>query len=246
MTMNTDNTQFDRLVDDELNEEERRELLGGLDEEPNGWRQCAMAFLEAQCWKQALKHAPSERDVVGVPAATASPRRSPWSNRISLISAMAASFLVAMWLGTLAHQAWIGHPNVSGGSGDFAANKNVGHPTPNPFQAQTNLAGGPRQVTAHRNVETPNPWHLVTVSAPGEGQVRSTVNVPAIERDGVDERWARSMPSAIPDDVLQALARTGHQVQQRRELVPVPLQDGRSMIVPVDNVDVHYVGNGTY
>ena len=52
--MNTDNTNFDRLADDELSEEERRELLGRLDDEPGGWRRVALAFLESQCWKQSL------------------------------------------------------------------------------------------------------------------------------------------------------------------------------------------------
>jgi hypothetical protein len=28
--------------------------------------------------------------------------------------------------------------------------------------------------------------------------------------------------------------------------VPLPMQDGRRLIVPVDEVDVHYVGNQTY
>ena len=91
------------------------------------------------------------------------------------------------------------------------------------------------------------PWRWVTVSAPGNGtQEGVSFQVPAVERDGIDEQWLRSMPPAIPDNVLQALSRTGHQVQQRRQLVPVPLNDGRQLIVPVDQVELHYVGNGTY
>jgi hypothetical protein len=77
-------------------------------------------------------------------------------------------------------------------------------------------------------------------------QPGASFNLPAIERDNVDEQWLRSLPPAIPENVRQALSRTGHQVQQRRELVPVPMQDGRRLIVPVDQVEVHYVGNGTY
>ena len=46
--------RLDLLVDGELDENDRRELLRGLDREPDGWRRCAMAFLEAQTWKQAL------------------------------------------------------------------------------------------------------------------------------------------------------------------------------------------------
>jgi len=45
---------LDRLVDGELPDVERRELLLRLDKEPGGWRRCALAFLEAQTWSEAL------------------------------------------------------------------------------------------------------------------------------------------------------------------------------------------------
>ena len=47
-------SQLDRLVDGELTEADRRELLLQLEHEPEGWRRCALAFLEAQCWEQEL------------------------------------------------------------------------------------------------------------------------------------------------------------------------------------------------
>ena len=101
--------------------------------------------------------------------------------------------------------------------------------------------------TPARTRVAPNPWHIVTVSAPSDGQYpQASINVPAIERANIDEQWVRSLPPAIPDNVLQALARTGHQIQQRRELVPVPMKDGRQLVVPVDRVDVHYIGDGPY
>ena len=45
---------LDRLVDGELGEVERRELLLRLENEPGGWRRCALAFLEAQTWREAI------------------------------------------------------------------------------------------------------------------------------------------------------------------------------------------------
>jgi len=45
---------LDRLVDGELAEGERREVLRTLERQPDGWRQCALAFLEAQSWGEAL------------------------------------------------------------------------------------------------------------------------------------------------------------------------------------------------
>ena len=46
--------QVDLLVDGEMDEADRRALLLQLEHEPDGWRRCAMAFLEAQCWKAEL------------------------------------------------------------------------------------------------------------------------------------------------------------------------------------------------
>ena len=46
---------FDRLADGELGDEQRRELLARLDHEPDGWRRCALAFLEDQALRQALE-----------------------------------------------------------------------------------------------------------------------------------------------------------------------------------------------
>jgi hypothetical protein len=61
-----DDATIDRLVDGELHGEERRELLAALDAQPDGWRRCALAFLEAQTWRSQMKQM-----VAPVSAATA-------------------------------------------------------------------------------------------------------------------------------------------------------------------------------
>jgi hypothetical protein len=240
--MNTHNAQFDRLVDDELTEEERRELLGRLDDEPGGWRRCALAFLEAQCWKQALGGIFDDREEAHKPTVAANPQRSPWAGRLRLISAMAASFLVALWVGSMSYRMWPGQTGGIAAPGQYAQNQVEAHRMPLPDQPESRLA-----VASPDRTTTSNPWQLVTVSAPsGQGASQPVMRVPAIERKNIDEQWLQNVPSAIPDDVARALARTGHQIQQRRELLPVPMNDGRRLVVPVDKVDIHYTGNGAY
>lgn len=46
--------QIDLLVDGELLASDRRALLLRLEHEPDGWRHCARAFLEAQSWRATL------------------------------------------------------------------------------------------------------------------------------------------------------------------------------------------------
>jgi hypothetical protein len=236
-----DDLSFDRLVDGELGEPERQQLLAGLDNEPGGWRRCALAFLEAQCWKQAIK-IPGERTFL--PAQDSLPahdgqkclssfavKRSPWLGRVGTLTAMAASFLVALWLGTVAQQTRIGS---HGFTDQIASNAGSRQPSVQPSQPNVPPDGN----------AAPSPWRVVTVS---NGQAPGTAfDLPAVEREKVDQQWLQNVPPAIPDNVLQALSRTGYQIQQQRELVPVPLQDGRRLMVPVDQVELHYVGNRAY
>jgi hypothetical protein len=234
-TEHPDDLTFDRLVDGELSEDKRRDLLAGLDDEPGGWRRCALAFLEAQCFRQAVGQTfLSAQDGPGgrqecLPHPTL--KRSAWPGRAGAVLAMAASFLVALGLVSLVQRARLGGvPSLGGAANQFAKNDDRQPPTPPSVPGGGSLA--------------PGPWRVVTVSnGPGPG---ASFSLPAVERDNVDRQWLQGLPPAVPDDVLAALARTGHQIQQRRELIPVPLQDGRRLVVPVDQVEVHYVGNHTY
>ena len=162
-------------------------------------------------------------------------RRTLWLGRAKVVSAMAASFLAAMWLGTVAQHAWVGHSRIAGGGGTTeVADLNGFHPSVTPDDTGSRLATAPLRAGS-----ASSPWRVVTVSAPADGQQpRSAIEVPAVERENIDEQWRRSVPPAIPDNVLQALARTGHQIEQQREFVPVPLKDGRQLVVPVDRVKV--------
>jgi|GEM_PF-6761878 len=47
--------QLQQLVDGELDHESRREVLQACQQEPDGWRRCALAFLEAQVFEEALR-----------------------------------------------------------------------------------------------------------------------------------------------------------------------------------------------
>jgi hypothetical protein len=225
-TSQSDELLFDRLVDGELNETERRALLSRLDDEPGGWRRCALAFLQAQCWKQSMgvyrRGEVSERIADGTRSVPAT-KRSSWPGWTNAVLAMAASFLVAMWIGAVAQRM-----RTSDAISPMA--NQVAATSPQPSTSMPTTAA--------------NPWRLVTVS--NAAQPGATMQLPAVEREKIDEQWLRSVPPAIPEDVRAALARTGHQVQERRQLVPVPLKDGRRLMVPVDQVEVQYVGNKTY
>ena len=98
----SDDARFDRLVDGEASPEEYRELLATLDDEPGGWRRCALAFLEAQALERELGDLreeavyPSPRKLTEEKLASNTSRTS--TNYWPMLLAMAASFLVAFGL----------------------------------------------------------------------------------------------------------------------------------------------------
>jgi hypothetical protein len=238
-----DPRQLDMLVDGQLSEPARRELLARMDLEPGAWRRCALAFLEAQCWQESLAplaRSASEPAQIGkgdirlLPERPATELRSvpgfaqkvnvPFFRRPAVLHwaaglAVAASFLVAFGLGVVARPVW------------------------RPAAPRVEQVAGPGGAEAGLRGVLPvsaSPWRMVTLTSPDDPS--DPIHLPAVERKRIDNKWLRSFPSALPSDVLRALERTGHAVQQSRELVPVPLEDGRRLVVPVDQVEVHSVG----
>jgi hypothetical protein len=95
---------IDRLVDGELPDSERRELLQSFENQPDGWRRCALAFLEAQVWRQALslEAAPAAVSLAARPIGR-HPRSRLW-RPVARITALAASLAAAFALGWTYHR----------------------------------------------------------------------------------------------------------------------------------------------
>jgi hypothetical protein len=196
--MNTpdDANDIDRLVDGELDENTRRELLLRLDSLPDGWRRCAIAFLEAQEFAQSARawtreHAPTRSE----PMPVASPpqrKKAGW-----LRFAVAASV--------------VGLAFASG----FAAGERT--------RAETVAEHKPNEVET-----SPTPSDLPKVST----------SAPALA--------SRTAPVGLPEYVRAIWERSGYQVEPRRKLVSLNLDGGRRVTIPVEGVQIQYVGHQTY
>jgi hypothetical protein len=212
--------QLDLLVDGQLKPAERRQLLTQLDAEPGAWRRCALAFLEAQAWREdfraVARPAPAEAPSQSVAVA---PRRRT-ASRWPAVLAVAASFIMAFTLGMIVHPSWRGSvPRLDQVARQGAAGDQ-----------------GPRGALT----DSASPWRMVTLTSPDASG--EPIRLPAVERNRIDDAWLGSLPAAVPPDVLRAFERTGHAVHQSRQLMPVPLEDGRRLVVPVDQIEVHPVG----
>ncbi len=250
--MPVDGRQIDLLVDGELDEQKRRELLAGLDNQPGGWRQCALAFLENQSWRQACdsfkekedEHFPATHPLPSTVRSTSDEnqyKRRPGAvaRAAGVLLAMAASFLIALGLGSMIWNAdRQGHLGMPGGAQQ--ANILTG--------AQDATPADPNDGVLVRDAKVflPGKYQTITITDKRPDGTQRSIQLPAIAQNSIDETRLRETPSAIPPELVQAFQKAGHNVHQSRRLVPFRMKDGRRLVVPVDQLDVQYVSSGSY
>jgi len=226
-------TWLDLLVDGELDEPRRRELLLALDATPDGWRRCALAFLEAQAWQAGAKSFAKPAQHAIVPRCAALTVGPPMRSRMGAsqvaktLFALAASVLIAFAAG----YGWRGAAPTGGTSHEaVAANKSAEK------RAPTTADISPQSGTSLNGAQ------LVSLEVDhGEKTRRHTLRLPVSDPAQPRDQWLAQAEAAGPaPEVLAELERRGFEVNERRQLVPVMLADGRELIVPVKEVDLQY------
>jgi len=184
------------------------------------------------------RHEPPE--AASVEVALAKPRSSRRASRrspgwIGAVLGAAASFLLAVGLTSLMRD--LQRPGVPGAmpSGQLATMANPGGES-----GGTSFGSSSRASDGRGNVQ------LVSLAAADPNGVRNNAGLPAVSRERLDEEWLQNTPSAIPDGIAQAFHHAGHEVRTSRQVLPLQMRDGRRLMVPVDQLDIHYVNNPTY
>ena len=213
-----DQRLLDRLVDGELNDAERRELLLRLDQAPQGWRRCALAFLEAQAWRSEARAAVTDPEPPQAvhPAATA--RRNWTGPALYIPLAMAAGFVLTFVM----LKKWDGR-EIAG----------LGAP-----------GGGSVQLVENSPPAVGQNLRLIVDGTAGERQ--RMVDVPLVDAQRMNETLFGPGVQSLPPDFVRMLEQSGHQVVRERRLVPVDLHDGRRVVVPMDQVDIRPVSSQGY
>ncbi len=221
--------RIDRLVTSELDEADRLDLLAWLDAEPTRWRQCGLAFLEAQALRESL--APGAGDV-GVAASSAArpPYALPASRPMIIAAAVATIAFVLGW--ALGHRA----PTPADNSGMVAAD---GSPRESSATSPVVSAGTP-SVAPVRISAPVGRVTLVRVRV-GEGANARELVLPVLGGTAGDASWERT-PGPVPDYVRRQWERQGYRVTERRQTVPFKLADGRQIDLPVEQVMLTFVG----
>lgn len=227
--------QLDLLVDGEMNEQERRELLLSFDREPDAWRRCALAFLEAQSWRTEMGRlvddpvnvasdirpatAPGPAGVVG--------QRFAWP-KMGAMFALAASLALAFSLGLATRR---GLPGP--GNGVLAPESRSVADVKLPVNKPSEKNAAPSTST----------WANSRLVVDDQGRLAEEFEVPLVDGNSVDDSWLNGPGSPVSEDELRELERLGFKVQQRRRLTPYATNDGRQIVVPEHEVEITPVNN---
>lgn len=204
--------QLDRLVDGELTAHEYSQLVKSLEINPQGWKSCALAFLQAQAFKKDL--GAMAQDVAPAKAVvTRRPAASPKS--WTTWSALAASLMLMFLLGRGSYGPASWSPP--------AENRIATSPLPQPEPS----------ATSKPSLNNPGKLTLV-VDEPGSG--KREVDIPYYDGADVDPATVFSQSQGVPLDVQQSLRNMGYDVSLNKHYVPLKHSDGRQFLVPVDRL----------
>jgi hypothetical protein len=204
---------FDRLVDGELSASERRALVARIEASPDGWKRCALAFLEAQAWREAFVEEPPPFRAVAASSQRSWKTPARWG--------MVAACIAFAFLG--------GRMSFDDGArnGELVQKKEP-RPTMQQFVADTGVRTIGQVVWPSQGI----------VEVRGVPSMLITV----YEGAGIDDRWCAALPSVLPDLVAKQLERQGCKVREERRLVPLALADGRRLALRVDQLHFTLMG----
>jgi hypothetical protein len=264
-----DTDMLDRLVDGELGDREYRELLLRLETQPDGWRRCALAFLEAQAWRREMRalrgyekmgQAPSRpaislgfsRFVLGASPIFSQPLRTEDDRRQTTVVAVRpptrhwrfAEWLLAVAAGFLI--AWSLGPLLSREA--LTASQPIGITTSveqpasagaDPAQEETALQIAGLSETSGLDGGIAE-TEIVRDADGREWEIQVNDWSPA------HAQWLNEEASAFPAELARALESLGTRIRRQRGLLPLETSDGRRVVVPIERVEITPVSLAQY
>lgn len=250
-----DKMQIEQLVDGELNEQERLQLLMKLETIHNGWRSCALAFLEAQTLKDAFKDITRPSNTL---TDSSNDRTVPQSRNFvhflshtkrranlfsSFVSVSVAFILCTLGIYQLFPFTSENNKLASNNSANITAQSVPTSPLVSnklvtvPEFTEKLAADADKQDFRHLQSGS-TPIRTVTFNCPKYGL--TDVSASCIERDTFDPADLNASNIELPTELIERLTQDGAYVNARREAYRFSLGDGRVLIIPVDSYNVRY------
>lgn len=221
---NNDDALFDRLVDGELSAIERQQLLASLDHREDGWRRCALAFLESQAWGGEFKRMMTEPTAQPSRVVTL-PQETSTNVTATRWLAIAAGLLVAFLVGWLTNSPSVQNPQNT-----------------EPAFARVERQELPLREELPADFDNDDAVTLLVRDVSGKNQ---RLQVPLLEVESLNEQFAGAMPAELRDRFRDR----GFDVQRRRRFAPMFFEQNSElvpMIVPVDDTQIVPVSRPIY
>mgnify|MGYP007059380131 CR=1 FL=1 len=163
-----------------------------------------------------------------------------------LVSTMAACFLLAFVLGLAINSGNNSPDKTTDGASNLqnqlAANEQGASQPDVKQQSPVNAQGnGSTALANDRSVSGSGTWGTVSLASNSSDPQSPPLEFPVVDGPSMTD-WLSTLPPPVDSKTLAELRRTGHEVITETKWVTVRLQDGRFAIVPVDEVQVRYVG----
>lgn len=247
-----DQAAIDRLVDGELDNAERRALLIRLETTPNGWRRCALAFLETQEIRTAFGSPSRETAIVAkeIPVELAAQDRTNTSRRNTKRWPMIAALTIcAFAAGIGAGRALVPRSVPTASSESEKRESQIvtdDAPTSHaPAPSKDNVAA-PATKPAPAEKKRPRSSEVRVVGLVRIADESANVSnyvMPVYSGAGLDQEWLKTMPLPYNDEQVNKWKADGYNVEQRRQLMEVSLSDGQNLAIPFGTVNLQYVGD---
>jgi hypothetical protein len=231
---------IDRLVDGELSGDERRHLLASLEAQPDGWRRCALAFVEAQTWRGAMGNllqsnaAPVEPKPLPIVVENSGSAGSPFTQSKSTRShlatwfAVAASVVVAFGLGR--------QSGVMRSANEPASQQIASAPAV------------PNHKSESPQLERTARGDAVTLVVNDRNGVPQRIEVPLVEGRQLGQAFG-DVPHWSSPELDRQLDERGLDIDARRRYAPIYFEQENKivpMVVPVDDAVVRPASRPVY
>lgn len=231
--------QLEALVDGELPESQYAALLSRLEQSTDGWRICALTFLEHQALQKELRVLTQRQLTITLPenAASSLPNNSvttrstkqPAEQRVvRTLLMLAASILVAFTSGFMTSQ-WRSNPSTQ-------FNENIAVNLPAQIDSLDSVLNDVEQALARQiayeeldpdrtfNIDTP------AHAAPHDSSLLTHSSVG--HHPSLDSSWLESKERQI----VRLNSLVDAEMEREQSFVPYTREDGQQVVVPVQNL----------
>ncbi len=224
-----DESHIQRLVDGELPDKERAEVLAAIDRQPERWRDVALAFVEVQLLDRELSAwSVTDEQAVNPPVTRSTdgpPQMARFNSRnfanVGVLMLAAVSLAVAAFFAKPPAQRM---PNVMGQTVDT---------TTNLADDNTGVAVSSNPVPRESAVMPAYQLRLVN----HDGQ---PIHLPVLAEEGLEQVLIDLRQDEPP--MMNSLKQHGYQLETATRLVAHELANGERLIVPIQEFAVNYHG----